>query len=93
MTDRFPYVDAGDEITLDLVNGANLHGTLAGYSLDDGGDLRSLSLQEPGQEYPLHVRGELIAVWRCGKPIRRAPAAGIAVPAGVPPNLAGRNHR
>jgi hypothetical protein len=74
MSDSYPYLEVGDEVTLDLVTGLQgLHGTVEALDLADDGGIRCLSIREiaaPERE-PLRVRGDLIALWRKGTPVRQ----------------------
>lgn len=89
MSDGYPYLQPGDEVTCDLVNGVmGMHGTVVAVDLDPQGGLRCLSVQaDPGLE-PVRVRGDAITLWRKGAPIRQAqqvrPAISLPVPAGLP---------
>ena len=90
MAETYPYLESGDPVTLDLVNGVNLTGEVVAVDLAGDGSLRCLSIRDDqGRPDPLRIRGDLIALWRCGKPVtvRRPIPQGIAVPAGVPADL------
>jgi hypothetical protein len=92
----YPYLEPGDTVTCDLVNGASgLTGEVVAVDLNSDGSLRCLTIRDdPARPDPLHIRGDLIAIWRRGAPVRRAVPQGIAVPAGsLPPGLLGNHHR
>jgi hypothetical protein len=92
MTDTYPYLAPGDEVALDLVTGlSGLTGEVVGVDLAPGGTWRCLSIRQDGQEHPLRIKGELVAVWRLGKPVPRQLPQGIQVPVGgLPPGLLDR---
>jgi hypothetical protein len=84
--DTYPYLEPGDPVTLDLVTGASgLTGEVVAVDLAEDGSLRCLSIRDdPKRPDLLRIRGDLIAIWRCGQPVRRAVPQGIAVPTGMP---------
>ncbi|HEV8653121.1 MAG TPA: hypothetical protein VG276_27945 [Actinomycetes bacterium] len=84
MADVYPYLAPGDPVTLDLVTGASgITGKVVAVDLTDDGSLRCLSIiDDPGRSDPLRIRGDLVALWRRGEPVRRTVPQGIAVPAG-----------
>lgn len=85
--DSYPYIEAGDEITCDLTTGVTgLHGEVLDVTLNEDGRLRALTLrQEPGGP-ALHIHGEVLALWRLGKPNRQQVPVpqGIAMPGQLP---------
>jgi hypothetical protein len=82
--DVYPYLTPGDPVTLDLVTGVSgITGEVVAVDVASDGSLRCLSIRDdPARPDPLRIRGELISMWRCGQPVRRAAPQGIAVPAG-----------
>ena len=90
--DSYPYLEPGDPVTLDTTLGhQGLTGEVVAVDLNEDGTIRCLSLREPSRPDPLRIRGDLIALWRKGEPVRRQVQQGIAVPAGLPPGLLGPN--
>jgi hypothetical protein len=89
MADTYPYLEVGDPVTLDLLNGASgINGEVVAVDLNDDGTLRCLSIRDdPARPDLLRIHGGSIAIWRCGQPVRRAVPQGLAVPAGMPPGL------
>lgn len=86
---------AGQQITLNLVNGFGATGILEEVEYDDdGGGLKRLAIRDQlDRDDLLHIRGDLLAVWRLGAPVTQAqpvPQGTILVPAGPLPDP---NHR
>jgi hypothetical protein len=85
---------AGQQITLNLVNGLGVTGILEKVEYDDNVGLKQLSIRDqPDRDDLLHIRGDLLAIWRLGEPVPQAqpvPQGTILIPAGP---LPGPNHR
>jgi hypothetical protein len=79
--DTYPWIEPGDEITCDLLNGMKgLHGEVLDVALnDDDGSLRAISIRQQPDSPALHIRGDLLAIWRLGAPVTQVPN-GLAVP-------------
>jgi hypothetical protein len=96
MSDSYPYLEVGDEVTLDLLTGLQgLHGTVEALDLTDDGGIRCLSLREiaaPERE-PLRIRGDLISLWRKGTPVRQIQRQQLAYGGLNLGNLPGNSHR
>lgn len=93
--DTYPYLAPGDEVTLDTLNGlSGLTGEVTAVDLNDDGTIRCLSVRDdPARPDPLRIRGDLLAIWRKGAPVRRTVPQGLAIPAGGLPPMPGNNHR
>ena len=84
----YPYIQAapGAEITVTLANGVTITGAVADVLTDDDGAVRVLSMHEMADRPdPLHIRGDLIILWRFGAPVRQSPSA-LQVPVLQVPN-------
>lgn len=93
--DSYPYIKPGDEITLDTTIGlTGLCGEVVAVDRSPDGSLRCLSIREAGSDRPpLRIAGQVVALWRLGKPLQRRVAHPLAIPAGqVPLGLLGNNH-
>jgi hypothetical protein len=86
----YPHLEPGDEVTLDLVTGVTgLHGIVELVELDEQGTLRCLSVIDDQGRDPLRIRGDLVAIWRKGAPVRQVrPQLSVPIPAAL-----GGNHR
>ena len=86
----YPHLEPGDEVTLDLVTGiTGLNGTVTHVELDEAGTLRCLSVVDDPAREPLRIRGDLVAIWRKGAPVRQIQRQPLSV--GLP--ALGGNHR
>jgi hypothetical protein len=71
VSEVYPFIKPGDEITFTLVTGPTLTGECLRVELDADGGWRSLSIREK-DGHELHVRGDLVALWRTGEPITQS---------------------
>lgn len=81
----------GQQITVTLVNGLGATGTLEEVEYDDAGRLKRLAIRDQADREDLvHIRGDLLGIWRLGAPVPppepQRPAGTILIPAGLPPD-------
>lgn len=76
MSEEFPFMEPGDEITVDLVNGGGIAGTLKRLQLEDQYRLAYIVIRPadfPPEHGDLTVIGSQIRAWRTGGPIIEKP--------------------
>jgi hypothetical protein len=60
----------GDQITLTTVQNQTVSGQIITIDQDDdGGVVRLAIIDDPNRDDPVWVRGDLIALWRFGRPV------------------------
>jgi hypothetical protein len=64
-------VKVGDQLTLTTIQNQTITGEVADLEETEDGGVRALAIRDdPNRDDPVWVRGDLIALWRLGAPIR-----------------------
>lgn len=61
----------GDQITLTTVQNQTVSGQIVAIDADEDGGVAKLAIEDdPSRDDPVWVRGDLIALWRFGRPVQ-----------------------